>query len=46
LIRTHKVDIARGRLVEIADNTSGAPSGASRDRDALASMLLPRQDRD
>jgi hypothetical protein len=45
LIRTHKVDIARGRLVEITGNTSGASSGASHDRDALASMLLPGQDR-
>jgi hypothetical protein len=45
LIRTHKVDIARGRLVEIADNTSGASSGASRDRDALAALLLPNRDR-
>jgi len=45
LIRTHKVDIERGRLVEIADNTSGASSGASRDRDALAALLLPNQDR-
>jgi predicted neutral ceramidase superfamily lipid hydrolase len=46
LIRTHKVDIERGRLVEIADNTSGASSRASRDRDALAALLLPKQDRD
>lgn len=45
LIRTHKVDIERGRLVEIADNTSGASSGASRDRDALAALLLPNHDR-
>ena len=46
LIRTHTVDIERGRLVEIADDTSGASADASRDRDALAAMLLRRQDRD
>jgi len=46
LIRTHLVDIQRGRLVEIPNDISGAPLDASRDRDALASMLLPRQDRD
>jgi hypothetical protein len=45
LIRTHKIDIERGRLVEIADDISGASSDASHDRAALASMLLPRQDR-
>jgi hypothetical protein len=45
LIRTHKVDVERGRLVEIADAISRAPSDASRDRAALASLLLPRQDR-
>jgi hypothetical protein len=44
LIRTHKVDIERGRLVEIPDDISGASSDASRDRAALASMLLPGQD--
>ena len=46
LIRTHKVDIGRGRLVEIADDTSGASSDASRDRAALSALLLRRQDRD
>jgi len=46
LIRTHKVDVERGRLVELADKTSGASSGASRDRDSLAALLLPKQDRD
>jgi hypothetical protein len=46
LIRTHKVDIERGRLVEIADDTSGASSRASRERDALSALLLRRQDRD
>ena len=45
LIRTHKVDIEQGRLVEIADDTSSASSDASRDRAALDAMLLPRQDR-
>jgi hypothetical protein len=45
LIRTHKIDIERGRLVEIADGISDASSDASHDRAALASMLLPRQDR-
>jgi hypothetical protein len=45
LIRTHKVDIERGRLVEIPGDTSGASPDASRDRDALASMLLPRYER-
>jgi hypothetical protein len=45
LIRTHKIDIERARLVEIADDTSGASPDASHDRAALASMLLPRQDR-
>jgi hypothetical protein len=45
LIRTHKVDIERGRLVAITDNTSGASADASHDRAALASMLLPRQNR-
>jgi hypothetical protein len=45
LIRTHQVDIERGRLVEIADDVSGASQDASHDRDALASMLLPKQDR-
>ena len=42
LIRTHKVDIERGRLVEIA----GASSGVARERDALASLLLRGQHRD
>jgi hypothetical protein len=46
LIRTHKVDIARGRLVEIADDTSGASSDACRDRAALSALLLRGQDRD
>jgi hypothetical protein len=46
LIRTHKVDIARGRLVEIADNTSGAYPDASRERDALDALLLRKHDRD
>jgi hypothetical protein len=46
LIRTHKVDIARGRLVEIADNTFGDSSDASHERAALDAMLLRRQDRD
>jgi hypothetical protein len=45
LIRTHKIDIERGRLVEIADGTSGASSDASDERAALAAMLLPRQGR-
>ena len=45
LIRTHKIDIGRGRLVEIADDTSYASSDASHDRAALDAMLLPRQDR-
>ena len=46
LIRTHKIDIERGRLVEIADDTSGASSDASRDRATLSALLLRRQDRD
>jgi hypothetical protein len=46
LIRTHKVNIERGRLVEIADDTSGASSDVSHERAALAALLLPRQDRD
>ena len=46
LIRTHKVDVERGRLVEIADNRSGASSDASRERDALATLLLRKHDRD
>ena len=46
LIRTHKVDIQQGRLVEIADDTSGASSDASRDRAALSALLLRGQDRD
>jgi hypothetical protein len=46
LVRTHKVDVEQGRLVELADKSSGASSGASRDRDALAALLLPKQDRD
>ena len=46
LIRTHKVDIEQGRLVEIADDTSGGSSRASRERDALSALLLRRQDRD
>jgi hypothetical protein len=46
LIRTHKVDIEQGSLVEIADTASGASLGASRDRDALAALLLPKHDRD
>jgi hypothetical protein len=46
LIRTHKVDIERGRLVEIPAANSGASSDASRDRDALAALLLPKQSRD
>jgi hypothetical protein len=46
LIRTHKVDIGQGRLVEIPAANSGASSDASRDRDALAALLLPKQDRD
>jgi len=45
LIRTHKVDIARGRLVEIADDTSGASSDTSHERAALDAQLLRRQDR-
>jgi hypothetical protein len=45
LIRTHQVDIERGRLVEITDDASGASSDTSRDRDALAALLLPKQDR-
>jgi hypothetical protein len=46
LIRTHKVNIERGRLVEIADDTSGASSDVSHERAALAALLLARQDRD
>lgn len=46
LIRTHKVDIERGRLVEIANGTSGASSDAARERDALAALLLRNHDRD
>jgi hypothetical protein len=46
LIHTHKVDIERNRLINIAENISGDPSDALRDRDTLASMLLPRHDRD
>jgi hypothetical protein len=46
LIRTHKLDIERGRLVEIADDNSGASSDASHDRAALSALLLRRQDRD
>jgi hypothetical protein len=46
LIHLHKVDIERNRLIDIAENVSGGPSDARHDRDALASMLLPRQDRD
>jgi hypothetical protein len=38
LIRTHKVDVGQGRLVEIA----GTSSHAARDRDALAALLLPK----
>jgi hypothetical protein len=45
LIRTHQVDIARGRLVEIPGDISGASAEASRERDALDAMLLPKQDR-
>jgi hypothetical protein len=46
LIRTHTVDVEQGRLVEIPGATSSASSDASRDRDALAALLLPKQDRD
>ncbi len=46
LIHTHKVDIERNRLINIAENISGDPSDAVRDRDTLASMLLPRHHRD
>jgi hypothetical protein len=42
LILTHKVDVARGALVKIAD---AAPE-TCRDRDALAAMLLRGQHRD
>ena len=45
LIRTHKVDIERGRLVEVADNTSGASLDSSRERAALDAKLR-RQDHD
>jgi len=45
LIRTHKIDIERGHLAEIDDDTSGASSDASHERAALAAMLLPRQGR-
>ena len=43
LIRTHKIDIERGRLVEIADDTSGASSDTSHERAALDAQLLRRQ---
>jgi hypothetical protein len=46
LIRTHKVDVERGRLIEITDDASGASPDASRDRDALAALLLRREGRD
>lgn len=46
LIRTHRVDLERGRLVEIADDTSGASSDASRDRAALSALLLRGRNRD
>jgi dTDP-4-dehydrorhamnose reductase len=46
LIRTHKVDIERGSLVEIADGASVASSDASRERDALAALLLRTHDHD
>ncbi|HEY2199706.1 MAG TPA: hypothetical protein VGH69_18770 [Mycobacterium sp.] len=46
LIRTHKIDIERGCLVEIADDISGASSDAAHDRAALSAMLLLRQDHD
>ncbi len=46
LIHMHKVDIVRNRLIDIAENVSGDPSGARQERETLASMLLPRQDRD
>jgi hypothetical protein len=46
LIRTHKIDIERGRLVEIADDTSGASLDTSHERAALDAKLLRRQDRD
>jgi hypothetical protein len=45
LIHMHKVDIERNRLIDIAEKV-GDPSDAPHDRDTLASMLLPRQDRD
>ena len=45
LIRTHRVDVQRGALVKVADATSGVSPDASRDRDALAAMLRPRQGR-
>jgi hypothetical protein len=45
LIRTHKIDIERGRLVEIADDTSGASSDTSHERAALDAQLLRPQDR-
>jgi hypothetical protein len=45
LIRTHKIDIERGLLVEIADDISGASSDAAHGRAALravASEASPR----
>jgi hypothetical protein len=46
LIRTHKIDIERGRLVEIADDSSGASLDTPHERAALDAKLLRRQDRD
>jgi hypothetical protein len=41
LVLTHKVDVQRGCLVEVAD----ASSEVSRDQAALAALLLPKKGR-
>ena len=46
LIETHKVDIERNQLINIATAISSDPSAGLSDRDVLDSMLLRRQARD